>query len=714
LGTCTLRHAAAALALLCAVLIFTACGSSSETNITRPSQSKCQVQAVAEHVSFTPDGGSGTIRVDTTRECTWSAKTDAAWVSLASPVSGQGEGSVQFTVAPNADPVPRASAVIVEDQRLQLSQEGRKCEFRLSSTSESVEATGGERTIQVTTGSAQCRWTSSTDAAWISIAPAGEHSGNGAITFKVDPLAGPERTAMIVVAGETVRVDQGVGCSVTVASGALSVGSAGGPIDVPVSAAPGCPWTVASNTPWISVASGSTGTGSGVASFRVAATDATARTGTVTVAGTVVTITQSPGCAYRLDPVSYAAPQAGGATSVAVATAAGCTWSASSTADWISVTAGQTGSGSGEVRLLVTANSGQPRTASVRVADQALTVTQSPGCTFGVSAASVSVAAAAGSGTVQVTSADGCAWSATSGAPWVTIASGATGAGNGQVQFSVSANPGPARDASLTIAGHTVTVRQATGCTFGVSAASVNVGAPAGNGAVQVTSAEGCSWTAKSGAPWVTIASGATGSGNGQVQYSVAANSGPARDTTLTIAGHTVAVLQANGCTYTVTPGTQDVAASGGGGAATVTTGDACPWTATSAADWISLSTASGTGPGQVPFTAAINLSPARAGRLTIAGQPVTINQPSTCTWVLAPPSTVLAASGGNGNVLVIVTGACTWTATSDVDWITITGGASGTGNGLLQFVAAPSSGAARTGSVTIAGQRYEVSELAR
>ena len=194
----------------------------------------------------------------------------------------------------------------------------------------------------------------------------------------------------------------------------------------------------------------------------------------------------------------------------------------------------------------------------------------------------------------------------------------------------------------------------------------------------------------------------------------MAANSGPARDTSFTIAGHTIPVLQANGCTYTVTPPAQDVAAAGGAGAVTVTTGDACPWSATSSADWITLSTASGTGPGQVPFTAAVNLSPSRSGQLTVAGQPLTINQPSTCTWVLTPPSTVLSASGGNGNVLVIVSGACTWTAVSDVDWITITGGASGAGNGLLQFVAAPGSGAARTGSVTIAGQRYEVNELAR
>ena len=381
-----------------------------------------------------------------------------------------------------------------------------------------------------------------------------------------------------------------------------------------------------------------------------------------------MTVTQSPGCTIRLDPVSYAAPQPGGATTIAVATGAGCTWTASSTADWIGITAGQTGHGSGEVRLQVSANSGQARTGSVRVADQAVTVTQGPDCSFGVSATTLNVASAANTGTVQVTSPGGCAWSAASGASWVTITSGATGSGNGQVQFSVAANPGPARNASLTIAGQTVTVapgerlhvrRQRRECQRRRCGREW-CGPGDGRGRVRVV--------AKSGAPWVTVVSGATGSGNGQVQFSVAANSGPARDTSLTIAGHTVAVLQANGCTYTVTPPTQDVAASGGGGAATVTTADACPWTAASSADWIAVTTGSGTGPGQVPFTAAPNLSPARTGRLTIAGQPVTVNQPSTCTWVLTPPSTVLSASGGNGNVLVIVTGACTWTATSDVD----------------------------------------------
>jgi hypothetical protein len=628
--TSIFTNAAAGLVLVASLLIVTSCNSSSQSSVTQPSGPKCQFQAQSEHVAFTPDGGSGAIRITTTRECSWSAKSDAPWVSLPTPATGQGEGSIQFTIAPNADPVARATAVTIEDQRLQFSQEARRCEFRLSSASESVDAAGGERTIQVTTGSPLCRWTPTADAPWIAIVSGGERSGAGSVTFDVEPLTGAQRSGTINIGGQIVRVEQGIGCSYTLGNAAFSIGSAGGTIDVPVSASPACPWTAATDSAWISIAAGASGSGAGVVSLRVAATDALTRSGTVTVAGRAVTITQSAGCAYRLDPVTYAAPQAGGTTSVTVTTAAGCTWNASSTPEWVAITAGQTGTGPGEVRLAFAANTGGSRTGTLRVADQTVTVTQGSGCTYAISPGSHTIAAPAANGTVQVTSADGCAWSATSGAPWVTIVGGASGAGNGQVQFAAAANTGPARAGSLTVAGHAVLV------------------------------------------------------------------------------------AQADGCTYSVTPPAQDVVAGGGGGSATVTTAAGCPWTAASSADWISLTARTGTGPGQVLFTAAANTAPARTGRLTIAGQPVSISQPSTCAWQFAPPSHVFDATGGNGNVIVVVSGACTWTAASDVDWITMTAGSSGTGNGLVQFVAAPSSGPARTGSITIAGQRYEVTELAR
>jgi hypothetical protein len=686
------------------------CGSSSET-ITTPSQPRCEVQAQAEHLAFAADGGASTVRISTNRECTWSVRSDAAWVSLTPPITGQGDGSVQFTVAANADPAARAAAMNVGEERLQVSQEGRRCEFQLSSTGESVDPAGGERTIQVSTSSPQCQWTAVSGVPWITIVSARENSGSGVVTLRVDPAGGPPRTGAIVIAGQTVQVEQGTGCSYAIGTAAFSLGSAGGARDVPVTAPAGCAWTAASDAPWITLASGGTGTGPGVVSFRVAATDGPARTGTLTVAGRVVTVTQSPGCGYTVEPASYAAPLAGGATTIAVRTGPGCPWTATSSSDWISIASGQSGSGPGEVRVSVAANTTQGRTGSVRIADQTVSVTQASGCALGVNPSSVSVGATAGTGTVQVSGNQGCAWSATSADDWITVTAGQSGNGPGEVRFSVAANPAAARTGSLKIAEQTVTVTQATGCTFGVSPPSVSVGSPAGNGTIQVASAPGCAWSASSGAPWLTIAAGASGSGNGQVQFAAAVNSGPARDGSLSIAGHTVPVTQASGCTYSVTPATQDIAGAGGGGAASITTAASCPWTASSSTDWIAVAAPSGAGPGQVPFTVPPNQAPPRTGTLTVAGQNLTINQASTCTWVMVPPSHSFGASGGNGNILVLVSGPCTWTAVSDVDWLTVTAGGSGTGNGLVQFIAAPNNGAARTGSLTIAGQRYEVTE---
>ncbi len=62
-----------------------------------------------------------------------------------------------------------------------------------------------------------------------------------------------------------------------------------------------------------------------------------------------------------------------------------------------------------------------------------------------------------------------------------------------------------------------------------------------GSGTVTVTADAGCAWTAGSDAAWVTISSGASGSSNGTVGYSVAANTASSgRSTSLTIAGRTL------------------------------------------------------------------------------------------------------------------------------------------------------------------------------
>ncbi len=89
--------------------------------------------------------------------------------------------------------------------------------------------------------------------------------------------------------------------------------------------------------------------------------------------------------------------------------------------------------------------------------DYTVTVT----CSFALNPTSRDVAASGGNATVNVTAANGCAWTAVSNAPWLIISSGGSGAsGNGTVSFNAAANTGAARSGSLTIAGINFAVTQ--------------------------------------------------------------------------------------------------------------------------------------------------------------------------------------------------------------------------------------------------------------
>lgn len=84
-----------------------------------------------------------------------------------------------------------------------------------------------------------------------------------------------------------------------------------------------------------------------------------------------------------------------------------------------------------------------------------------------------------------------------------------------------------------------------TVCTFAINPTSQTLSSGGGSGSVAVTTAAGCTWTATSNDAWLTINSGTPGNGNGTVNYSVAANTGPQRTGTITAAGQTLTVTQA-------------------------------------------------------------------------------------------------------------------------------------------------------------------------
>jgi titin len=102
-----------------------------------------------------------------------------------------------------------------------------------------------------------------------------------------------------------------------------------------------------------------------------------------------------------------------------------------------------------------------------------------------------------------------------------------------------------------TESGRTNTFELTTTCASTVPTTTQNVAASASTGSIGVTAT--CAWVALSNAPWLSITSGASGTGNGTVGYSVAANTlTTARSAALTIAGNTVTFNQAAAAATTV------------------------------------------------------------------------------------------------------------------------------------------------------------------
>jgi hypothetical protein len=113
----------------------------------------------------------------------------------------------------------------------------------------------------------------------------------------------------------------------------------------------------------------------------------------------------------------------------------------------------------------VSANTGAARSGTLTIGGKTFTVSQaaapSPACTYSIAPANQTIAVGGGGGSVAVTTGADCAWTATSSAAWLTVASGASGTGTGSVVFTVSANAtGVARSATIAVNGQTFTVNQ--------------------------------------------------------------------------------------------------------------------------------------------------------------------------------------------------------------------------------------------------------------
>ena len=367
-------------------------------------------------------------------------------------------------------------------------------------------------------------------------------------------------------------------CTFTLSTSLLSFPASGGSNSVSVTTASQCTWTATSDRGWMSITSGSSGSGGGVVNVSVTPNTTTAeRSGTLTIAGLSVAVREDGvvPCTIDISPPSASFSSGEATGSFAVSAPGGCEWAATSAVAWLRVTSGSPGSGNGTVSYSVERNRDtSSRTSTIAVGERSFTVTQSGEpqppppppppvvCEYSVTPVEfnpcMSVPATL---TATITTQQGCTWTASPNASWISMTGGESGSGTGVIAFRVSDNWDAPRQGIVMVrwptptAGQNLHISQA-GCRYGVSATSLNFGAVGGTGRFDVlqqsepltcggATQNACRWTADSDVAWITVTTSMPQAGDNPVSFTVAANTGTAaRVGTIRVRDKTVQINQ--------------------------------------------------------------------------------------------------------------------------------------------------------------------------
>jgi hypothetical protein len=137
-------------------------------------------------------------------------------------------------------------------------------------------------------------------------------------------------------------------CTYSLSPVAVLAGEPGGVFTTSLATAPGCAWTAASNTGFLTVSSAASGTGSATITFTAQSNAGIGRGGTLTIGGRTVTVTQAGAQGFAncvseiihchgLNCDTQTFGGSGGTSEVIVGAASDCAWVASATAPWVTV-----------------------------------------------------------------------------------------------------------------------------------------------------------------------------------------------------------------------------------------------------------------------------------------------------------------------------------------------------------------------------------------
>ncbi len=674
----------------------------------------CSYELTPVSANVLPAGESDFIGIITDPGCAWLAESSQPWITITSATSGTGPGPLAYTVAPNTGP-QRSGQITVADQVFQIVQFSG-CQYTLQPPTQNFPIGGGTGNILVQTTSALCPWTATTNDSWIDITAGSSGTGGGTVSFSVAANPANARTGIIAIAGIQYAITQNTGCSFALTPTASAFGSGSASGSFVVTTTPQCSWTATTQASWIVVANGQGRQGSGTLNFSIGANTGPARSGTISVNGTIFTINQSDGCTYSLSPSIATISSDAAQGTFLINTNAGCAWTVQANAPWISIVSSTSGTGPAQVTYAAEENTGPPRAGSITAAGRTFTLNQSDGCIYFATPTVLQFEPEGGEGNVAMVTGSSCAWDSMASVDWITLDETETRFGPATVLFDVAENTGPPRSGSITMESEVVFVQQANGCSYPLAPQEADYPAAGGSGSFLVNTGTGCAWNAFSDKPWLSIVGSASGSGPGSVAYAVAENTTDLpRTGTIDVEGQLFTVTQDEACVFDLDPVARQVPADEGTASFDVGTDEACFWTAVSGASWLTVTeNETGFGPATVTYAFEANEGPARQATISVENSLHTVTQEDNCGYAVDPLEESYPFEGGTGTIDVTANPSCPWTAVSAQPWIVVTSAPGGTGDGAVAYTVEENPGAARAGTLTVAGETVVIDQAAR
>ncbi len=435
-------------------------------------------------------------------------------------------------------------------------------------------------------------------------------------------------------------------------------GFAGSAGTVEVTVGPKCEWTVVNTNDWVVITSGASGSGPGGVNYLVLPNpDFAGRNGYLSIGDNVFLVRQHPlDCNYSLSPTSRFHGFGTGSNSFKVTAKADCAWQVINTNSWITITAGASGVATGNVFYALADNrvTGK-RVGHLTVLGEVYTVTQwGTNCDVTLSATARTHSESSEFGTVNVTTAGGCAWQVVNTNDWIFLTTLDRGTNSGSFTYLVGENPTfLPRAGHLTVGSQVLAISQAS-CSYAITPSGRVHTFIAQTGTVTVSAGAVCAWSVSNTNSWITILPPVVGFGSQELKYDLAANpTSHPRTAVFNVAGLVFTVEQAGKpCLYTLVLDEAAFPYTGGTGSVTLRAEPSCFWSVADLPPWISLiSGGSGEATGTVTYVVSPNDGAARTTTFTVGGQDYSVSQASAVRDIIVPP---FGVSSGQTSCLAI------------------------------------------------------------